>query len=479
MSDLSVDSLPHPLQDLRHGQVERADDSNTFGANPTPSTASLPRADGGTKAWLFLLGAFAVEMVLWGFPFSFGVLQNYYSTHEPFDSHPAGISAVGTTCSGKCDFLERSRRSRAQPRFWYSLTEITGIMYLAAPLGFAFFQRWPQHIRKCSPIGLAIVVLAIALSSFARKVWHLILTQGVLYAFGGGLLYYPIFIFIDEWFIRRKGFAYGIIWAGSGCGGLSGPLVLNWGLSRYGVATFLRGWSLALLILIGPLLYFVKPRIPISRIHTVPRASFLVGFNFVKTRTFWYLQFGNIVQGLGYFIPALYLPSYARYLGLSTKTGSLMVSILNTASVPGVVFLSALCDRTNVTNVVLISAGGSTLAILLLWGFSNSIPMLAVFAIFYGFFAGGFTSTYAGTVKELRQISTGADLGSIFGLLSAGRGIGNVICGPISEAILNEDGWAGKALFAYGSQYGPLIVFTGATAALTLTPWVTKRMHFF
>jgi len=165
-------------------------------------------------------------------------------------------------------------------------------------------------------------------------------------------------------------------------------------------------------------------------------------------------------------------------LHLSPLQSSLLVSLLNTASIPGVVLLSALCDRTNVTNVILISALGSTLSIFLLWGFSSSLPLLAVFAILYGFFAGGFTSTYAGTVQELRRISTGADLGSIFGLLSAGRGVGNIICGPISEGLLSGRGEEQSVpSFAYRSPYGSLIIFTGITAALTLTPWVTKRLH--
>ena len=34
-----------------------------------------------------------------GFPFSYGVLQDYYITHEPFKGHDKGVSAVGTTCS--------------------------------------------------------------------------------------------------------------------------------------------------------------------------------------------------------------------------------------------------------------------------------------------------------------------------------------------------------------------------------------------
>jgi MFS family permease len=111
---------------------------------------------------------------------------------------------------------------------------------------FLAFQRWPKFLHRSLIIGLPIVVLAVFLSSFATAPWHLILTQGILYAVGGNLLYYPIYVFIDEWFVRRKGLAYGVMWAGSGCGGLVGPLILNWGLKKYGAETFLRGWAVTL-----------------------------------------------------------------------------------------------------------------------------------------------------------------------------------------------------------------------------------------
>ncbi|KIW79986.1 hypothetical protein Z517_06601 [Fonsecaea pedrosoi CBS 271.37] len=419
-------------------------------------TASLPSVDGGKAAWLFLSGSFCIEMLLWGFPFSFGVLQDYYSTHPPLSRHPAGISAIGTTCSG--------------------------IMYLGAPLVFLAFQRWPIFLRRSLFVGLPVVVLAVFLSSFATKTWHLVLTQGILYAIGGNLVYYPIYSFIDEWFVRRKGFAYGVMWAGSGCGGLAGPLVLHWGVSKYGVETFLRGWSIALFVLIAPFLYFVKPRIPPSRSHRAPVRAIIAGFGFVKTRQFWAIEICNIIQGLGYFVPQLYLPTYARVNGL--HSGSLLVSLLNVAQVPGVMVLSALSDKVPVYTVILISSLGSTLAIFLLWGLaSSSTGLLITFALCYGFFAGGFTAVYAGAAQEFRRVTPGgdtgrADLGSMMGLLGGGRGIGNVVCGPVSEALLHGSsvaGWKGAA-GAYAGSFGPLIVFAGTTAALTMSSWAAKAM---
>ena len=56
----------------------------------------LPPADCGKDAILFVIGAFCVEGLIWGFPYSFGVFQEYYRSHEPFSEEPSGIAPIGT-----------------------------------------------------------------------------------------------------------------------------------------------------------------------------------------------------------------------------------------------------------------------------------------------------------------------------------------------------------------------------------------------
>jgi hypothetical protein len=56
---------------------------------------TIPPADGGKEAWLFLAACFMVEGLVWGFPYSFGIFQQYYSTHEPFSSS-SNIAVIGT-----------------------------------------------------------------------------------------------------------------------------------------------------------------------------------------------------------------------------------------------------------------------------------------------------------------------------------------------------------------------------------------------
>jgi hypothetical protein len=86
--------------------------------NLTRHEFSLPPADSGKDAWLFLAACWAVEALVWGrcspsfllgdmtgahpvcyslgFGFSFGVFQDYYSSHLPFKG-AENIAVVGTT----------------------------------------------------------------------------------------------------------------------------------------------------------------------------------------------------------------------------------------------------------------------------------------------------------------------------------------------------------------------------------------------
>ena len=85
-------------------------------------------------------------------------------------------------------------------------------MYLGQPLIFALLYSWPNFRRVSTAVGLGVMCVALAASSFATTTTHLIFTQGVLYAIGGSVAYAPTILFVDEWFVRKKGFAFGVMW---------------------------------------------------------------------------------------------------------------------------------------------------------------------------------------------------------------------------------------------------------------------------
>ena len=116
-------------------------------------------------------------------------------------------------------------------------------MYLMSPFTFFLLTRWPYLRRWFGPIGLFLTFAGFLLSSFCTSVWQLVVTQGVITALGCGLLFTPTTLYLDEWWISRKGLAYGIMWAGKSATGVALPFAANASLVRFGPEITLRAWS--------------------------------------------------------------------------------------------------------------------------------------------------------------------------------------------------------------------------------------------
>ncbi|KAI0577061.1 MFS-1 multi-domain protein [Pyrenophora tritici-repentis] len=401
--------------------------------HPAEAGFSLPPVDGGKDAWLFLFSAFVLEILTWGFPFAFGIFQEYYSSNPPF-AGSRNITLIGT-CA-------------------------LGVMYLSSPFVFALFAWYPSFRRPCISVGLVLMCLSLGLSSLCQTVPHLIVTQGFFYAIGASMCYSPAILFMDEWFVKRKGLAFGIMWAGTGIGGVIIPLLLQYLLGRYGFRTTLRVWTAVLFVTTLPLTVYVRPRLPIAQVTNRRRLD----LSFVRNKSFLLLQLGNVLQGFGYFVPSIYLPTFARTLGASSTVSAVTLILVNVATVFGSLTMGGIVDHWHITTCILLSTVGSTLSVFLLWGFSTNLSLLLVFCAAYGFFAGSYATTYPGIMKVLSKSERTTDSTMVFALLVAGRGIGNVACGPVTEALITVGEIGDRGLYA--SEYGPLVVFTGISAAL-------------
>ena len=154
----------------------------------------------------------------------------------------------------------------------------------------------------------------------------------------------------------------------------------------------------------------------------------------------------------------------SNLLKLSSLHSALLVSVLNLSSVVGTILIGSLTDHLHPTSVILVSALGSALSVFLIWGFALSTPVIYIFALTYGIFAGGYAATWTGCVSEIQRDAIEAEAGVVFGMMAAGRGLGAVMSGPVSEILLGYGSLNLKG--AYGTEYGVLIFFTGITAVL-------------
>jgi hypothetical protein len=68
-------------------------------AAPNDLSQFGPAPDGGTKAWLNAFGGFCIFFGCLGFTSCFGVLQEYYSTHQLKNLSPSQISWIGSLTS--------------------------------------------------------------------------------------------------------------------------------------------------------------------------------------------------------------------------------------------------------------------------------------------------------------------------------------------------------------------------------------------
>lgn len=345
-------------------------------------------------------------------------------------------------------------------------------MYFAAPVVYGVLRRYPGHRKSCSVVGFVILLAGLIGASFAKTVPQLLATQGVLYAVGGSIHYFPAFLYLDEWFIQKRGFAYGIVWAGTGASGIAIPLTMEWILANWGFRTALRTWAVITVVLTTPALVFMKGRLPDRHASLGPQR---LDMGFLASPTFWVLQAGNIIQCLGYFMPSLYMPSFAVAQGWSSLSGTVALSLCNGANVIGATFTGWLVDRYHVTTAINFCAVGTVLAVFLFWSFAVYQPVLYIFAILYGLFAGGFSATWSGCANPLRQQYPAVETGMIIALFSAGKGLGSVISGPLSGALVKSDTWKSHAGFAYGSGYGSLILFSGITASFASIGWLGKK----
>lgn len=82
------------------------------------------------------------------------------------------------------------------------------------------FRRYPDWIKTALWTSLAINCGSMLLSSWATELWQLIVLQGVVCGATGAVLYAPVFSWLNDWFVQRKGLASGIIFSGASRGSI-------------------------------------------------------------------------------------------------------------------------------------------------------------------------------------------------------------------------------------------------------------------
>ncbi|KAL4778305.1 major facilitator superfamily domain-containing protein [Aspergillus varians] len=428
------------------GDVEQS----VMDAGQADSTDSRQMESKRTKISV-LIGSGILQLPIWGFAMSYG------------DRSITGV--IGTTANG--------------------------VMYLSMPFLFALFTRQWAHRRQLAALcGTAIACLSFLLSSYSTTIGHLLATQGITSALGCALIYSPTTLSLGEWYTTsNRAMAYGIVLSCKNIVGTSCPFMLRALIDTYGYRTTLKAWTAIvggtsiLAILMIPT-HPSKASINRTRARKIP-------WYFLRHRSIYFYSIAIIFQSSGYGIPQTYLGTYARDIALlSQASGTLMLAVFNAPGIIASSFFGWLSDNKRIPlsaqAVSAIPPVCCALATFLLWGLTTqgAIGLLVVFSMTFGFFSGGYSATWGGMLKQMERESAerneAVDPGMLYGLLNGVRGIGYASGGFASVELLKIGTISASQRFAYGSSYGPLILFTGLSSLLggwvVLWRWNPKRL---
>ncbi|KAL1743086.1 major facilitator superfamily domain-containing protein [Schizophyllum fasciatum] len=447
---IALDSRPSSCHfkdasDFTNSPLSRTPDPES---PPNTSTATVNEsalypADRGIHAWLFMVAAFFIEAIAWSFPFSYGVFLESYLDNPVYASQKNAASLlplVGTISSG--------------------------IQYCSGPFLYPIIIRYPRMRLPAVWIGATLCAVSLFAASYTTQIVTLVALQGVLYAIGGALLYTPTILFMSEWFIRLRGTASGIIFAGTSVGGLILPLVFPPVIAKHGAPYTLRIFAISIACMLLPLLPFNKGRLPITKVRgPAPRAK---DRDFLKNWSFWIYMIVDLIQGFGYFMPIVWLPTFASDLSLSSLQSAIALAALNGASVIGGLYMGYLSDRWNAWALALGSLFATALATFILWGvLGSTFAGLIAFGIVYGIVAGGFSTLWTTFARTYAKEEPGLS-STLFGYISMCRGIGNVLSTPIATALIGKSAQAmvGSTGFAVGDgRFGSMIIYSGTCFA--------------
>ncbi|CAN8098342.1 unnamed protein product [Discula destructiva] len=419
-------------------QMPREQETNKVETATAASTGSPTPPNGGSTAWLQVLGGFFVYFNTWGLIISFGVFQTYYETHLIERYSPSSISWIGTIQA-------------------FLLIEV-GIF--SGPL----YDH--GYLRYLILAGAGLVAFGIMMTSLATEFYSIFLSLGICTGLGMGLLFFPAITAISTYWTTRRGMANGIAAAGSAIGAVIYPIVLRQLISEAGFP-----WAVRTVAFIA----FITNLIPllVMRPLSLPQEKRKFDKAIFKDRVYIFFSLSNIIGWLGVQIPVFYAASFGTLkISLSEPASFYLLAILGAGSLPGRLLAPLLGDRLGPLNLYpLFMALAGVLA--LAWPHATSHGALIALCLLYGFAYGGIVSLPPPAVAAM-----GGDpraLGTRIGLAFSIAGVSVLVGPPVAGAILDAAaGDGGKADFEGLFAFSGAMMLAGSVL-LAGVAWLSRR----
>ncbi|KAF8967924.1 major facilitator superfamily domain-containing protein [Flammula alnicola] len=316
--------------------------------------------DGGTKAWVTVLGVWFVLFASFGYVYSFGVYQDYYTRFYLSNHSASKISWIGSL--------------QLMLPFLFGL--VSGKLFDAG------------YFHALQLVGGVILIVSLFGLSLAKpqKYNQVLLGQGIGIGVGIGIVFVPSLSVLSHYFRRRKAWATGVAMTGVSVGAIVFPISANL-LPSIGFAKTVRatGYVVIGMLVMGNLLMRSspplnpggKPKVDIKSIFTDP--SYLFGVA------------GAFLSLFGFYFPLIYIQLYAEEHGIDKNLAFYSIAIMNACGIPGRLTANYFADIYGSWNIFILATILTSASIFSIFGVHNSGSLIVV-SIFYGWFSGAWLS---------------------------------------------------------------------------------------
>lgn len=360
--------------------------------------------------WIVVAGAFLTMFLGFGIVYSFAAFIDALETE--FGASRAGVSLVYSVSSG----------------LYFSLGALSGVVA----------DRLGPRVMVCA--GL----LAVGIGLIAASLGDSLLLVGLAFALGTGLgvgmSYVPSVGAVQHWFVRKRGFASGLAVAGIGVGMLLMPPLaavliglFDWrvAMAVLGVLALLGAVGATLMVESSPERRGLGPDGDTPLPATAP-GGVLPGTPWaeaVRSRPFRLLYLTSFLVALGLFIPFVHLVPYAQGQGIGRAQAVLLLSLIGVGSTAGRFLLGGIADRLGRRRAL----GGMLVGLSVMmafWAVAGGFWSLALFAVIYGMFYGGFVALLpALTMDYFGARSVSGLIGALYTSVAVGTFAGPALAG--------------------------------------------------
>jgi MFS family permease len=323
--------------------------------------------------------------------------------------------------------------------------------------------------RAVMELGVALMGGGLLLAPLTTQPWHLYLTIGVMVGAGSVCLGYSgQSLFLPNWFIRRRGLAMGIAFAGVGIGSVT---LLPWVqhmIEQTGWRTACTAIGILVLLVLAPINLLVRKRPediglepdggaassatmakPASNIvdpvwagidWTLPRA--------LATSRFWWIALGYFCGLYIWYAVQVHQTKFLLDIGFSPSVGVWALGVVSLLGIPGQILLGHISDRVGREWIWTASCAGFAIcfAALIALKYAPTLPLVYLMVFAQGALGYGLTSIMGAVVLEIFQ---GRHYGSIFGTIML-AGLAGGAAGPWVTGFLHDLTGSYTLAFAIG-----------------------------